>query len=104
MANNSVFQLSKITDEKYQLDFWENYYDYDPLNYGHNPTKTFVGDSYLSGTYPCTHRLYSFNEAGLAFGNPGCTDSAPVPVGNMFSLYCDDSNPYCKSDYCVSAN
>ena len=105
MANNSVFQLSKITDEKYQLDFWENYDDYDPLNYGHNPTKTFVGISYLSGTYPCTHKVYSFGEAGLVFGNPGCTDNSPVPVGNMFSLFCDDNNPYCKTnDYCVSAN
>ena len=93
MVGNSVLQLSKKGDEKYNLDVWTNYWEYDPWNGGADPSNSFEGIMYSSGTYPCTHDFYNFGSLSMA--NPGCTEPGPEPVNTMFRVYCDGENVLC---------
>ena len=104
MSGISVFQLKKKNDELYQLDFWAEHWNYDPWNGENTPTKSFDGESYLSGTYPCTHDVYSFDGISMSYG--GCTSGDIEPEGTMFWLSCEGENELCgQENYvpCVAA-
>ena len=104
MSGISVFQLTKKSDDGYRLDYWAEYWNYDPWNGENTPTKSINGTSYKSGTYPCTHDVYAFDGISMSYG--GCGPGDIEPESTMFWISCDNENSLCgREDYlpCVSA-
>lgn len=104
MSGISVFQLTKKSDDKFQLDFWAENWNYDPWNGENIPTQSIEGERYSDGTYPCTRDVYSFDGISMSYG--GCTSGDIEPNDTMFWLSCEKGSPFCGAETyspCVAA-
>jgi uncharacterized protein len=103
IVGESVFQMSKSSDDKYKLDIWKDYWKYDPWNGGEDPSYSLEGSRGFEGTYPCTHDVYYFGGITMSYG--GCRESAPEPTDTMFQVSCDSDSTFCPSgSWCTTAH